>query len=1263
MERVRRRWWTTLISILAALMIAAAALSGLFQFAVLALPSYRSDLSAWVTESAGRPIQIGGINLVWRSFLPQIDLSDITMYSLDGKREALSAERLSLGFGLLRLATGDLTPTTVELAGLSLEVSVDAAGKIHIIGLDEAESAEKPDYTQWLKQISRFERLRLKDCEIELTAPHLPTPSMHLVLTTAQLSKTFSGADIRAELLPPAEYAKRIQIKGEIADPLDRPDQWAGNLTATVVDLLPQPWLRGRLLPDTQVLMDKAQLQAKATVAQGRVSALDVHLESGRLQVTHHQRNTVIESLDLLAQATPLNTGWQVQIAHVKTNGDNQLSANLRYQPAAQSDDYELAVDADLLRLDHLVPWLAYWHDATTVLSAIARSSGKVTELQLRLTQHSQVLAYALHAKLDQIALAATPEAPGFSQLSGELSSNETSGRFQLKGGPFSLSLPKAFRNAVPFETLAGVASWQRAPDGWQIKLPDFSWKLATTQGQGNMNLLLPDASAASPVLDLVAHFSASDVLPLKAYMPMHWGPNLHAWLDRAIVSGQVSRGDLAIRGPVADFPFDVRPTGAWKLDLDASRIKLAFLPEWPSIDQIGAHLLFKGNSLEVAANAGTIAGNPIESARAFIRDLHQPVLEIDGKVKGEMSKFYDFVRRSPLEKELAALMATTSAKGNGRVAVRLAIPLHDAGKTQVSGTVQLAGVDLLYKKLDRTISGIAGDIGFNAQGAFSEKLTGRFEDLDVTARIEAQPKTRGVIKADFDYVFNQEGKGASGYVPESIRHLINGGGHWRAELPLGVDGSGLTLLSDLQGIALALPEPLGKAPSQTVPLSLQIFEGAPGKLRVRVTYADRLSADIGLAKLASVWKTQGINLVLGGAAAPISTQPGVFVSGVVKELDLGVWGAVFKGAHNDELPLKKADLKIDRALFAGQAIRDVRTVFTPDAEGWNVHINGAGAEGDVLWKNAAGGTVYAHLKQLHLDFQSPDLASSAAETTAFDPARFPVFNVDCEHTYVGDQDFGNLTLITSRIPSGQRVDRLQMNFGKVLLNAQGDWKRESDLSSATLKFDLQSADAAGVLTALGFAANLDAKQSHFIGDLAWSPRAEGVSWALARGRINIDVKDGVLKTVEPGAGRVLGLLNFYTLPRRLTLDFGDVVKSGLAFDTIKGNFDLADGNANTTDLDIKGPSMNMEIRGRIGLSAQDLDQQVSVHPDYGSGLALGATAVGGPIAGVIVLLAQQILQKPLDQITEINYRITGPWDNPKIESGSGSPPATGSKP
>lgn len=139
---------------------------------------------------------------------------------------------------------------------------------------------------------------------------------------------------------------------------------------------------------------------------------------------------------------------------------------------------------------------------------------------------------------------------------------------------------------------------------------------------------------------------------------------------------------------------------------------------------------------------------------------------------------------------------------------------------------------------------------------------------------------------------------------------------------------------------------------------------------------------------------------------------------------------------------------------------------------------------------------------------------------------------------------------------------------------------------------------------------------------------------------------------VQPGAGRILGLLNFYALPRRLTLDFRDVVNKGLAFDTLKGDFRIEDGNAWTDNLKIRGPSLRMEIQGRVGLAARDYDQKITIQPQVSSGVALAGTLAGGPAVGLALLVAQQLFKKPLAEMSELSYRLRGPWDNPTIDRG-----------
>src|SRR3546814_8495224 len=116
-------------------------------------------------------------------------------------------------------------------------------------------------------------------------------------------------------------------------------------------------------------------------------------------------------------------------------------------------------------------------------------------------------------------------------------------------------------------------------------------------------------------------------------------------------------------------------------------------------------------------------------------------------------------------------------------------------------------------------------------------------------------------------------------------------------------------------------------------------------------------------------------------------------------------------------------------------------------------------------------------------------------------------------------------------------------------------------------------------------------------------------------------------------------------------LNFSDVVDEGLGFDNINGHFDLGGGAATTDDLKIKGPSVKIDMGGRIGLVARDYDLRVAVYPaGLSSGVTHGAALLGGPAVGALVLLAQAVLEKTPDSMTQLTYHVYGGWDNPQFE-------------
>jgi uncharacterized protein YhdP len=151
-------------------------------------------------------------------------------------------------------------------------------------------------------------------------------------------------------------------------------------------------------------------------------------------------------------------------------------------------------------------------------------------------------------------------------------------------------------------------------------------------------------------------------------------------------------------------------------------------------------------------------------------------------------------------------------------------------------------------------------------------------------------------------------------------------------------------------------------------------------------------------------------------------------------------------------------------------------------------------------------------------------------------------------------------------------------------------------------------------------------------------------------GEVDVRFGSGQLEEVEPGAGRVFGLMSIVALPRRLSFDFSDVFNRGFGFDEITGTFRIVDGESYTCDLSLKGPAADIGIVGRASLASRDYDQAAVVSANVGNTLPIVGAVVAGPQVAAVLLVFSQIFKKPLQEVGQVYYGIKGSWDAPVVE-------------
>jgi len=168
-------------------------------------------------------------------------------------------------------------------------------------------------------------------------------------------------------------------------------------------------------------------------------------------------------------------------------------------------------------------------------------------------------------------------------------------------------------------------------------------------------------------------------------------------------------------------------------------------------------------------------------------------------------------------------------------------------------------------------------------------------------------------------------------------------------------------------------------------------------------------------------------------------------------------------------------------------------------------------------------------------------------------------------------------------------------------------------------------------------------------GALAWPGSPQDFDYPQLSGNIVLEATKGQFVKLEPGIGKLFGILSLQALPRRITLDFRDIFSDGFAFDEILGGVDISRGVATANNFRIRGPSAHVVMKGEVDLGKETQKLRVKITLSLSDAASIAGALIGGPIAGVAAFLAQKMLKDPLDKMASYEYDVTGTWADPQV--------------
>lgn len=1246
LRRIRRH----LIAACAVALVGLALLVGTFSQLLPLAERHPDRIAAWLSERAGQPVRFDQLDTAWTRRGPLLQLKGLRIGAGQGLAVGEAEILVSMYSGLLP----GRSLTELRLRGLALDLQQSQDGRWSVRGLPQPSSGGDP-----LEALRRLGELQVIGGRLGVQAPAL---GIDTVLPRVDLRLRVNGDRLRVgvrawaqtDALPLTAVldVDRVRGDGEAwlgADPIDF-RAWSPLLAAGGVRLR-----EGRGELNVWLTLRDFVPVALTTDSDLRDLRIDGAPMPG-LAVPRLQLQRMQALLRWQRQAD----GWAMQVPRLRLVDDTgaQQLDGLHLQVGTQLRIRSGAVQAGtalraLALSDRLDPGLRRW-------LFLSKPQLDLRELQLAGKRNGPLWA---QGELQSLGFASVGDAPGLRGLGGHFEGDADGFSLQLQPQrELQFDWPTGFGVRHDLHLAGQVVGWRDEGGGWRIGTAALRVE-GTDYAADLRGGVWFQGNGTRPWLQLAAKL---DDVPMTAakrfWIHSRMSKGATDWLDMALAGGQVRDGIGLVTGDLDDWPFD-NNDGRFEATGHITRGDIRFQRDWPLMSQVDADIAFIGPGFHMQGR-GDLAGVPVQHFEAGIKDFGQQPLYVRADTRSEAGNLLALLRQSPLHQEYGETLDNLTAAGPAQVTFDLLQPLHaDEGGGHLQGTVDLAGVKLVEKRFALEFDNMRGLARYGNGGFAAEQLAVRHLGQDGQLSLRA-----GGFVRDPKLAFESElsARLDAGVLidraPEMawLKPYITGTSPWTiaVNLPKVAPGapappSELRLRSDLAGTRLDLPAPLDKPADE--PLATTVTAQLPmGDGRIDVAFGQRLA----LAARSHNNQT-GVQVTLG--SGQVDREPpssGLAVNGHSPTLDALEWIGLARGGDGDgdPMPLRAIDVQVGRLMLIGGVFEQTRLQLRPGAQALDVRLDGPSLAGRLSVPNAEGGTISGQLDRVY--WQSPPAASGAPAAPArvqagandVDPARLPPFALDIADLKFGKVALGQAVLRTRPRGDGLEVQTLRFRAPDQEIDITGRWLGSSSGARTELNAQVRSEDLGALMQNLDYGGQLRGGAGQAQLQASWNGGPSDFQLGNLQGQLDIHARNGQLLELDPGAGRVLGLLSVAQLPRRLMFDFRDFFSKGFAFNQIEGSLQFGQGVARTDKVLIEGPAANITIRGQADLRQQQFDQTIDVNPRAGNLLTVVGAVAGGPVGAALGAATNAVLSKPLGEIGARTYKVTGPWKEPKVE-------------
>ncbi|MCH9694390.1 MAG: TIGR02099 family protein [Gammaproteobacteria bacterium] len=1228
---------------------------GLFRLFLPRLPEYQEEIKGWASTAIGMQVEFSGMDARWGLSGPELEFYDAELIRPSNGVRAVAAQQVRIGIGLARfLYDRTLVVDRVVISESSFDIRQMEDGSLRIQGSPADELLNF--HTAGARDSVSIDVIG-ENLELRFMQPGDERPrffQIPRVRISADQNRIAADADIRL----PDDLGGQVSLSATQVLSLPA-DERNWNVIVETDEVNLSGW--SALLPNyPRISSGSGDLELALSIGGSGMSGVSAELELTDVALDGQARFDVEGHLELASSSD----SWLIAANDFvfATGGRSWPKTNLRLEAGVDPDGSIELIDAsatylNLTDLQMLDPWLPeerrqqideYAPDGV-VHNLVATLSGLTREQP----------QFNISAELDAIGVAGGTNRPGVRGFSGRLRADSAGGSIEIDSRDLVVTAPDYLAEDVQVQSADGLIIWRTSNNRTTILSDSIRIDSSVFDSESNVQIVL-NGDGGAPEIDLSSTWSISDLAGAKRLIPLKVvKPKLYDWFQMALVSGSIPRGSTTLNGPLDKFPFD---NGEGRLLINASvrNMNFKFHRDWPAAEQADMEVILDNARLYTVQNRSTSAGNTVVDARVDIPDLRDPVLEIESFSSSSLEAIHSYAQNSPIAKVFGGQLDRVSVSGDASFTLDLLVPIKRATEFEFESKIRSNSGQLAVAGFDAPITDLIGEVTIRRDEISSESLGGQFLGQAVSIDLLRSEDPQFSVVAHAESTLTADGVVNGLGIP--MQGLLNGAAPYQARIwfPNGKAevASPLTIQidSELDGLALEFPAPLGKTANSQLQVASEIRFLPGGEIIESSGSAEnRVAWQLAFNRPEEFWDLDRGVVTLGDGPMQEADTRGLHVRGNTPTLRLEEWLNLSRSGERKvgvAERIRSIDVLVDDLYLLGQHLRDHRARVDRSALDWLVQLDGEDVVGSVFVPYDFGGDREMVLEMQRLRLPGNDEDDDTDGTV--DPRSLPPISLTADEFAFGDRYLGAVELVLEKNEVGLEATTIKSKDATFEIVGTGRWVADDADPLGSHSFvmaSMTSTDVKTTMARLNYQPGITSDSMSMLFNLDWSgsPRAE--FFDVLNGDVQVRLDDGQLEEVEPGAGRVFGLMSVVALPRRLSLDFRDVFSKGFGFDKIAGNFRIVNGRTYTCDLSLEGPAADIGIVGEANIADRTYSQTAVVTANVGNTLPIVGAVVAGPQVAAGLLIFSQIFKKPLQEVGQAYYGISGSWDEPVVDS------------